>query len=155
MFRHDRSCGHARPALPTTGDILSYHWSFGDGDTTDGGAIVTHIYTAAGTYTVTVDAVAADGEDAFASLTIVVSAEVAENPAGGENAVTAEPVPPADLAPAAAVMPTSSVTLAATATPEAAAMASPSSDTLSVVALGSMLVDMGQAAMQVTLTPAG
>jgi hypothetical protein len=59
-------------ASASTGEGVRFAWNFGDGSYDMGGAMISHVYTAPGTYTVTVDVADAQGEDAFASLTIVV-----------------------------------------------------------------------------------
>jgi PKD repeat protein len=58
----------------TTPSIEGYTWSFGDGATrTTSGSPTTHIYTAAGTYTVTVRVVTVDGRSGSAEIEIIVS----------------------------------------------------------------------------------
>jgi hypothetical protein len=59
-------------ASDSTGEGLRFAWNFGDGTFEMGEAEVTHTFALPGTYTVTVNVVNADSEDAFASLTITV-----------------------------------------------------------------------------------
>jgi alpha-galactosidase len=54
---------------------LAYHWDFGDGVVT-GGAILTHAYTTAGTYTVRFTAEGLDGKSAEKTFSIAVSGSV-------------------------------------------------------------------------------
>jgi hypothetical protein len=54
---------------------LAYHWDFGDGVVADG-AILTHVYTATGNYTVRFTAEGLDGEPARKTVSIAVSGSV-------------------------------------------------------------------------------
>lgn len=54
------------------GEIVKYHWDFGDGNSTDG-AFVSHIYAMAGTYTVTLTVTDNFNEDGTDTLTVVVT----------------------------------------------------------------------------------
>jgi alpha-galactosidase len=54
---------------------LAYHWNFGDGVVADG-AILTHAYTAAGTYTVQFTAEGLDGKAVTKTVSIAVSGSV-------------------------------------------------------------------------------
>jgi PKD repeat protein len=54
---------------------LACHWDFGDGVVADG-AILTHVYTAAGNYTVRFTAEGLDGESAQKTVSIGVSGSV-------------------------------------------------------------------------------
>jgi len=54
---------------------LAYHWDFGDG-VVAGGAILTHAYTAAGSYTVRFTAEGLDGKSAEQTFSIAVSGSV-------------------------------------------------------------------------------
>jgi hypothetical protein len=54
---------------------LAYHWDFGDGVVADG-AILTHVYTAAGSYTVQFTAEGLDGEPAQKTVSIAVGGSV-------------------------------------------------------------------------------
>jgi len=56
------------------GTIVSYSWNFGD-STTDTGMIVTHTYTAGGTYTVTLTVTDNDGLSDIASHDVTVTGE--------------------------------------------------------------------------------
>jgi len=49
-----------------------YTWNWGDGTFEVGGAQMSHVYTAPGDYTITVDIVAEDGTEMTATLDIVV-----------------------------------------------------------------------------------
>jgi hypothetical protein len=71
-------------ASESTGDGLRFVWNFGDGTFEMGGAKVSHTFASAGTFTVTVDVVNADGQDAFASLTITVGENMQMEPTGFE-----------------------------------------------------------------------
>lgn len=74
------TCTFIGTASDTDGtiDATSYAWSFGDGSTA-AGTDVTHEYLAAGTYTVTFSAADNEGAFGFASTTVTVSAEGANN----------------------------------------------------------------------------
>jgi cytochrome c len=69
------------------GDAMSYTWDFGDGGQA-GGQRVTHTFTAAGSYTVTVTVRDASGGTGAATLTIVVGAPLraAGAPSAGSQA---------------------------------------------------------------------
>ena len=58
---------------------LAYHWDFGDGVVADG-AILTHAYTAAGSYTVRFTADGLDGKSAEKTFSIVVSGSMSLPP---------------------------------------------------------------------------
>src|SRR6266516_4152369 len=67
--------------LTASGDAVSYHWDLGDGTVADG-AIVQHVY-AAGSWTATVTATAADGETAQAQAPLrAVGLSLAAPPRG-------------------------------------------------------------------------
>lgn len=53
------------------GDIVSYQWDFGDGTPTESGAVVSHAYSAADTYTVTLTVI--DDDDANGTDTATVT----------------------------------------------------------------------------------
>jgi PKD repeat protein len=57
----------------STGDSLTFQWNFGDGITASG-ALVTHTYAAAGTYTVTLTVVDVFGQSVTGTTTALVSA---------------------------------------------------------------------------------
>jgi PKD repeat protein len=54
---------------------LSYQWSFGDGASVSGSLTPSHVYTTAGTYTVTLTVTASDGAKSSASTTATVSSQ--------------------------------------------------------------------------------
>jgi len=62
------SCTVAKDGTPA----LAYHWDFGDGVVADG-AILTHAYTAAGSYTVRFTAEGLDGKSAEKTVSIAVT----------------------------------------------------------------------------------
>jgi parallel beta-helix repeat protein len=64
------------------GEITSYIWDYGD-SSTGGGVSSTHVYIAAGTYTVTLKVIDDDGAEGTASTSIVIyqTASDVENPA--------------------------------------------------------------------------
>lgn len=53
------------------GDIVSYHWDFGDGATSEG-EIVTHTYESGGTFTATLTVTDNDGKTDSASMNLIV-----------------------------------------------------------------------------------
>ena len=60
-------------ASGTTVPIASYAWNFGDGTTvTTSGTVVNHVYTTAGTFTVTVTATTTEGVTGTTQITLVV-----------------------------------------------------------------------------------
>ena len=73
-------CSFSGSAIDEDGTIdpESYGWSFGDGTTATGTA-VTHTYLAAGTYTVTFGAADNDGAWGFASTSVTLTSEGANN----------------------------------------------------------------------------
>jgi len=85
----DASASHDPDADDGAG-IESYEWSFGDGKT-GGGATVTHVYAASGTYEVTLTVTDATGLTATATDTVTV-AEPAANPPVA--AISYDPVAP-------------------------------------------------------------
>jgi alpha-galactosidase len=62
------SCTVSKDGVPA----LTYHWDFGDGVVADG-AILTHAYTAAGTYNARLTAEGLDGETAEKTFSVTVS----------------------------------------------------------------------------------
>jgi PKD repeat protein len=76
------------------GDALSYAWNFGDGGQLSGPK-VSHTFTAAGTYTVTVTARDARGATGSTTLTVVVGAPVQRTAAGATGRIVS--VRPASL----------------------------------------------------------
>jgi len=61
--------------MPDGGTIVSYAWDFGDGTplVTEGDPVTTHVYTAAGTYTVTLNVTDSEGKWGTASQPLTVS----------------------------------------------------------------------------------
>lgn len=68
----------ASASTDADGTIVSYDWDFGDGATATG-STGSHIYTTAGTYTVTLTVTDDDGLDDTASFTVDVSPQPPEN----------------------------------------------------------------------------
>jgi hypothetical protein len=63
---------HAVRSDPSPGDVVSFHWNFGDGHSASG-ASVTHSFVKAGHHHVTVTATDLDGFTATASLTVTAT----------------------------------------------------------------------------------
>jgi len=63
-------------ASASTGNIVSYHYDFGDGDTRGPGMYTTsnHPYDEAGTYTITVTVTDGDNNTDTATATVVITA---------------------------------------------------------------------------------
>jgi hypothetical protein len=59
-------------ASASTGEALTYVWSFGDGTFTSGGPFVTHVYSKPDSYTVVVQVTDANHETATVSLSITI-----------------------------------------------------------------------------------
>jgi PKD repeat protein len=81
--------------LDPDGDALSYVWSFGDGGAA-GGPKVSHTFTQAGSYTVTVTVKDAHGNTGTKSLTLVVAAPSAAPPAPPVQGAGDPVAPPRD-----------------------------------------------------------
>ncbi len=64
-------------ATASTGVGLRFGWNMGDGTFALNGGVITHAYSAPGTYTVTLDVTDGMGRDSFATMTIIVT-EVVE-----------------------------------------------------------------------------
>jgi LPXTG-motif cell wall-anchored protein len=64
----------AAGSTDTDGEIAGFTWSFGDGSAPAEGAEVEHVYTAAGTYTVTLTVTDDDGASTTATRQVVVPA---------------------------------------------------------------------------------
>ena len=62
----------ASPSIDPDGEIVSYAWNFGDGQTSDT-MVTTHIYSTAGDHTVILTVVDDHGISSFNSTTITVS----------------------------------------------------------------------------------
>ncbi len=63
---------NATASYDPDGTIVTYSWTFGDGGT-NAGPIVTHLYTLAGTYTVTLTVTDNSGTTASSTVTVIVS----------------------------------------------------------------------------------
>src|SRR5690606_31670996 len=61
------------------GTVVSYAWSFGDGETATGATPPDHVYDAAGTYTVTLTVTDDDGATDTETKTVTVTAGVPGN----------------------------------------------------------------------------
>jgi hypothetical protein len=83
-------------ASESTGEGLRFVWNFGDGTFEMGGPVMTHTYTAPGTYTVTLNVVDEDAQDAFAALTVTVVEAMATEVDGMVIAPVIEPPPMAE-----------------------------------------------------------
>jgi PKD repeat protein len=81
------------------GSITSYSWNFGDG-TGASGAMVSHVYAAVGTYTVTLTVRDDDGDSALDTATVTVSTPPPAAPASPGGSFGAAPGATTDAAPA-------------------------------------------------------
>jgi LPXTG-motif cell wall-anchored protein len=70
----------AAGSTDSDGEIAGYSWNFGDGSEPAGGAEVEHVYTAAGTYTVTLTVTDDDGASTTATREVVVPATNPSDP---------------------------------------------------------------------------
>jgi PKD repeat protein len=77
----DESVSFDGSASTPADDIVSYEWTFGDGENATGQA-VEHAYESAGTYTVTLEVASSDGDVATAEETLVVQADDSGNDGG-------------------------------------------------------------------------